>query len=44
MKLPKDVLGDKKRAVVIPAFFHTGWEIANGTLEEQVNRYDSDVV
>ena len=26
-----------RTAIVIPAFFHTGWTIANGTLEEQVN-------
>ena len=27
---------DDTTAVIIPAFFHTGWTIANGTFEEQV--------
>ena len=27
---------DETTAVIIPAFFHTGWTIANGTFEEQV--------
>lgn len=37
MALPSFVLEDPRAAVVIPAFFHTGWRIANGTLLEQVN-------
>lgn len=36
LDLPKEVLESYKTTVVIPAFFHTGWTIANGTLEEQV--------
>ena len=35
--LPREILEDKKTAVVIPAFFHKKWNIANGTLEEQFN-------
>lgn len=36
LDLPREVLESYKTTVVIPAFFHTGWTIANGTLEEQV--------
>lgn len=31
------MLDSYKTTVVIPAFFHTGWPIVNGTFEEQVN-------
>ncbi|KAM7454642.1 hypothetical protein BLSTO_04599 [Blastocystis sp. subtype 1] len=37
LSLPHEVLDSYKTTVVIPAFFHTGWPIVNGTFEEQVN-------
>ena len=36
LKLPSSITSSTRTAVVIPAFFHTGWKIANGTMEEQV--------
>ena len=36
MDLPSVITEDPFAVVVIPAFFHTGWRIANGTLEQQV--------
>lgn len=36
MELPSVITEDPFAVVVIPAFFHTGWRIANGTLEQQV--------
>lgn len=36
LKTPPEVTEDPKTVIIIPAFFHTGWKIANGTLEEQV--------
>ena len=40
LALPPVIWQDPKAAVVIPAWFHTGWTIANGTLPEQVNSWD----
>lgn len=37
LRLPENIAMDRKAALVIPAFFHTGWEIKNGTLMEQVD-------
>lgn len=37
LRLPDDIKNDKRAALVIPAFFHTGWQIKNGTLMAQVN-------
>lgn len=37
MTIPSVILNDSRNAIVIPSFFHTGWTMANGTLEEQVN-------
>ena len=37
--LPEEVTSDMRTAVVIPAFFHTGWNITNGTFIEQVRSY-----
>lgn len=37
LELPEEITKSTRTAVVIPAFFHTGWTIANGTLQEQVN-------
>ncbi|KAK8791338.1 hypothetical protein WA171_002285 [Blastocystis sp. BT1] len=34
---------DDTTAVIIPAFFHTGWTIANGTFEEQVQSVSSRI-
>ena len=34
--LPDEIKQSTRTAVIIPAFFHTGWTIANGTLQEQV--------
>ena len=39
LALPPVIWQDPKAAVVIPAWFHTGWTIANGTLPEQVNSW-----
>lgn len=36
LNLPDSIAKDTRTAVVIPAFFHTGWKIRNGTLSEQV--------
>ena len=36
LQLPQEIQQDTRTAIVIPAFFHTGWTIQNGTLEEQV--------
>ena len=37
--LPKAILQDRRAVIVIPAFFHKKWKIANGTLEDQFNSY-----
>ena len=34
---PSVLLDDPKVVIAIPSYFHTGWTIANGTLEDQVN-------
>ena len=39
MELPSVITEDPFAVVVIPAFFHTGWRIANGTLEQQVESW-----
>ena len=39
LQTPPEVTNDPKAAIIVPAFFHTGWTIANGTLEEQVASY-----
>ena len=41
LSLPSEIQSDPRTAVIIPAFFHTGWSIFNGTLVEQVNSYQS---
>ncbi len=41
LSLPLEIQSDPRTAVIIPAFFHTGWDIFNGTLDEQVNSYQS---
>lgn len=40
LSLPRDIQMNPRIAIIIPAFFHTGWSIYNGTLVEQVNSYD----
>ncbi|KAK8796649.1 hypothetical protein WA588_000777, partial [Blastocystis sp. NMH] len=36
LALPPEIKNDPKTAVVVPAFFHTGWSIFNGTFQEQL--------
>lgn len=36
LTLPEEIKQSTRTAVIIPAFFHTGWTITNGTLQEQV--------
>ena len=39
LQTPPEITQDPKAIIIVPAFFHTGWTIANGTLEEQVASY-----